>query len=127
MLQEFNVVRCFSCATFQVDMKKMSSNWTCKLCGEKQSLKKVYSTSESAKECREIVKQLNEKRREMEEEVENIPNVMEEEFEYAPNEQEYNASQISQALTQITSESNIQRGPHGKSRWSKYLVKSNEK
>ena len=61
----------------------------------------------------------------MEEEGENIPNDMEEQFEYAPSEQEYNASQISQALTQITSESNIQRGPHG-SRWSKYLVKSNE-
>ena len=126
MPQEFNVVRCFSCQVFQVDMKKISSNWSCKLCGLKQSLKKVYSSSESAKECREIVKQLNEKRREIEE-GENIPADVPEEYEYdEPSEQEFDASQISQALNQITNESNIQRGPQG-SRWSKYLVKSNEK
>ena len=38
MPQEFQVVRCFSCETFNVDIvKKDNSKWQCKLCGEKQS------------------------------------------------------------------------------------------
>lgn len=42
MSQQFNVVKCFQCAMFQVDIDKKSTNkWTCKLCGSKQSLKQV--------------------------------------------------------------------------------------
>jgi hypothetical protein len=42
MPQEFQVLRCFSCETFQVDIvKKSNVKWQCKLCGEKQSIKSV--------------------------------------------------------------------------------------
>lgn len=42
MPQEFHVLQCYSCFTFQVHQVKKSSNkWNCKLCGEKQSIKKV--------------------------------------------------------------------------------------
>ena len=42
MSQIFNVVKCFQCSTFQVDINKKSTNkWTCKICSAKQSLKQV--------------------------------------------------------------------------------------
>ena len=66
MVQEFNVVRCFSCETFQVDQVKKSTNkWTCKMCGEKQSLKQVYFTG-TGKECRLNCQTLNMRRMEAE-------------------------------------------------------------
>ncbi|XP_057307289.1 MRN complex-interacting protein-like [Hydractinia symbiolongicarpus] len=59
MVQEFNVVRCFSCETFQVDqVKKSSQKWTCKICQEKQSLKQIYFQG-NGKECRLNCQQLN--------------------------------------------------------------------
>uniref|UniRef100_A0A672KS07 UPF0544 protein C5orf45 homolog n=1 Tax=Sinocyclocheilus grahami TaxID=75366 RepID=A0A672KS07_SINGR len=44
MVQEFHVLRCFSCQTYQVQQMKKSKTWTCKVCGEKQSVKKVKLT-----------------------------------------------------------------------------------
>lgn len=42
MSQTFNVVRCFQCSIYQVDIdKKSTKKWTCKLCGAKQTLKQV--------------------------------------------------------------------------------------
>uniref|UniRef100_A0AAY4BQI9 MRN complex-interacting protein N-terminal domain-containing protein n=1 Tax=Denticeps clupeoides TaxID=299321 RepID=A0AAY4BQI9_9TELE len=41
MVQEFHVLRCFSCETFQVQQVKKSKKWSCKMCGEKQSAVKV--------------------------------------------------------------------------------------
>ncbi|TST60385.1 MRN complex-interacting protein [Bagarius yarrelli] len=41
MVQEFHVLRCFSCKTFQVQQVKKSKKWSCRMCGEKQSLIKV--------------------------------------------------------------------------------------
>lgn len=42
MSQTFNVVRCYECGVFQVDINKKSTNkWSCKMCGSKQSLKQV--------------------------------------------------------------------------------------
>ena len=63
MPQEFQILRCFSCETFQVDIvKKKNDKWQCKLCGEKQSNKRIYGRAWSAKECREQVQKLNEMR-----------------------------------------------------------------
>ncbi|XP_018572249.1 zinc finger protein 528-like [Anoplophora glabripennis] len=61
MPQEFHVILCYSCNVFQVDIVKKVPKWSCKMCGEKQSVKKVYSKG-SAKECRLHVQELNEKR-----------------------------------------------------------------
>nr|XP_032831777.1 MRN complex-interacting protein isoform X1 [Petromyzon marinus] len=55
---DFQVLRCYACGTFQVHQVKSSSKFTCKMCGEKQSVKKVYAVS-SGKDCRMIVQQLN--------------------------------------------------------------------
>ena len=101
MPQEFQVVRCFSCETFNVDIiKKDNSKWQCKLCGEKQSTKKIYGTAGSAKECREIVQLLNERRGEK---ANAIPDFQQLEVE------------------ESTKVSNITTNGNG-SRWSKYLV-----
>ncbi|GJQ81099.1 putative UPF0544 protein C5orf45 homolog [Trypoxylus dichotomus] len=61
MSQELHVVRCYSCETFQVDIIKKVPKWICKMCGEKQSVKKVYAKG-TGKECREFVKDLNRQR-----------------------------------------------------------------
>lgn len=63
MGQEFQILCCFSCHTFQVDIvKKQNVKWQCKLCGEKQSVKRVFGVASSAKECREMVQDLNRQR-----------------------------------------------------------------
>ncbi|MEE6478570.1 hypothetical protein FKM82_011877 [Ascaphus truei] len=58
MVQEFQVLRCSSCHTFQVQQVKKSKKWNCKLCGEKQSLIKIYGQGSGA-DCRHHVQKLN--------------------------------------------------------------------
>ncbi|KAM4621924.1 MRN complex-interacting protein [Polymixia lowei] len=61
MVQDFRVLECFSCRTFQVHEVKKTKKWTCKMCGEKQSVIKVVSRG-SGRDCRRHVQQLNSKR-----------------------------------------------------------------
>ncbi|VDI70533.1 Hypothetical predicted protein [Mytilus galloprovincialis] len=58
MPQEFNVLQCYKCQTFQVHQVKKSTKWNCKLCGEKQSIKKVLGRG-SGYDCRQHVQKLN--------------------------------------------------------------------
>ncbi|XP_038052478.1 MRN complex-interacting protein-like [Patiria miniata] len=58
MPQEFHVVRCYACQIFQVQQVKKISKWVCKMCGEKQSLKKEYGRG-SGQDCRRHVQRLN--------------------------------------------------------------------
>ncbi|XP_041799832.1 MRN complex-interacting protein [Chelmon rostratus] len=58
MVQEFHVLRCFSCQIFQVQQVKKANRWTCKLCGEKQSLLKEFGRGSGA-DCRLHVQKLN--------------------------------------------------------------------
>ncbi|KAF4521467.1 hypothetical protein B566_EDAN001764, partial [Ephemera danica] len=58
MPQEFHVLRCYSCSVFQVHFVKKSNKWQCKMCNEKQSLKKVYGVG-TGKDCRLHVQKLN--------------------------------------------------------------------
>ncbi|XP_058852800.1 MRN complex-interacting protein isoform X2 [Acipenser ruthenus] len=58
MVQEFHVLRCFSCKTFQVHQVKKCKKWNCKICGEKQSIIKVYGQGSGA-DCRGHVQKLN--------------------------------------------------------------------
>ena len=46
MPQTFHVLRCCRCEVFQVQQEKKVKKWTCKMCGEKQSVLRV-STAES--------------------------------------------------------------------------------
>ena len=45
-----------------------TKKWRCKICGEKQSQRKVYARSEAAKECRKVCQEYNRLRGEREEE-----------------------------------------------------------
>lgn len=58
MPQEFQVLHCYSCDTYQDHQVKKSTKWNCKLCGEKQSIKKVYGRG-SGYDCRQHVQKLN--------------------------------------------------------------------
>ncbi|XP_063407397.1 MRN complex-interacting protein-like [Mytilus trossulus] len=58
MPQEFNVLQCYKCETFQVHQVKKATKWNCKLCGEKQSIKKVCGRG-SGYDCRQHVQKLN--------------------------------------------------------------------
>jgi len=61
MPQVQEVVRCYNCETFQAQIQKKIKKWTCKVCQEKQSLKKVYFTGLGA-ETRKVVMEYNMKR-----------------------------------------------------------------
>ncbi|PZC87199.1 hypothetical protein B5X24_HaOG201435 [Helicoverpa armigera] len=58
MPQVFQVLRCYKCLVFQVHQTKKSNKWECKLCGEKQSIKRHYGIG-TAKDCRLHVQKLN--------------------------------------------------------------------
>ncbi|XP_075209973.1 MRN complex-interacting protein [Lycorma delicatula] len=58
MPQENFVVKCYCCAVFQAHILKNSNQWQCKMCGEKQSVKKVYLQG-TGKDCRKLVQHLN--------------------------------------------------------------------
>ncbi|XP_073424112.1 MRN complex-interacting protein [Dendrobates tinctorius] len=57
-MQEFQVLRCYSCHVFQVQQVKKSKKWSCKLCGEKQTVLRVYGQGSGA-DCRHHVQKLN--------------------------------------------------------------------
>ena len=105
---QFQVLRCFSCQTFNTDIvKKDNRKWTCKICQEKQSVKKVYFVSDSAKDCRLAVQNLNEKRGQLEE------------ASTVSDEDTANASEEN-FLTNVGTDSKILKIHGQKSRWEKY-------
>ncbi|CAM6101938.1 unnamed protein product [Calypogeia fissa] len=59
----YMALQCFSCHHMQVkEVRKSSSSarkWSCAICNEKQSVRKVFSTSDTAKEVRKFVQQFN--------------------------------------------------------------------
>ncbi|XP_033727064.1 uncharacterized protein LOC117316536 [Pecten maximus] len=65
MPQEFQVLRCYQCSTFQVHQVKKAKKWSCKMCGEKQSVIKVFGRGVAA-DCRRHVQKLNSLRGEIE-------------------------------------------------------------
>ena len=107
MPQNFQILRCYSCETFNVDIvKKTNKKWQCKMCGENQSIKHVFGSSDSSKECREIVQQLNQKRGEK---MDEIPATQEQYQEFTETYTE----------SKITKVGNV-------SRWAKYMVEEAE-
>ncbi|KAK6187083.1 hypothetical protein SNE40_006331 [Patella caerulea] len=58
MPQEFHVLQCYKCQTFQVQQVKKVKKWACKMCGEKQSILRVYGHGSGA-DCRRHVQKLN--------------------------------------------------------------------
>ncbi|XP_053319609.1 MRN complex-interacting protein [Spea bombifrons] len=116
MVQEFQVLRCFSCQTFQVHQVKKSKTWNCKLCGEKQSLLKVYGQGSGA-DCRQHVQKLNLLQGEVQQAAEKAVRFDGQEEikeEYKPVEDTPVGTSFSQ-----------EKG-NSVSRWSKYLVQHEE-
>ncbi|XP_023940165.2 uncharacterized protein LOC112047312 [Bicyclus anynana] len=66
MPQVFQVLKCYKCSIFQVHQTKKSNKWKCKVCGEKQSVKRHYGIG-TAKDCRIHVQKLNNMQGNMEE------------------------------------------------------------
>jgi hypothetical protein len=52
-------LKCFECGAFQGSEKKKSAKFACLICHAKQSVRKVYATSELAKDIRLTVQRLN--------------------------------------------------------------------
>ncbi|XP_034399566.1 MRN complex-interacting protein [Cyclopterus lumpus] len=105
MGQDFHVVRCSICQSFQVQQVKKVNKWSCKLCGEKQSLLKEFGRGSGA-DCRRQVQKLNALR----------GAVME--------KQEHNTWSLwkqVEADRQNVPEQQDQVKQTGSSRWSKYL------
>ncbi|CAM8882832.1 unnamed protein product [Rhodiola kirilowii] len=59
MASTFIAVQCFQCLTMQVKMKNRSNKWSCVVCNEKQSVRKVYAHSSMAKDVRKFVQSFN--------------------------------------------------------------------
>ena len=76
------------------------------MCGEKQSIKHVYGTSDSPKECREIVQQMNQQRGEK---IDEITEVQDQSQGYQETYKE----------SKITKVGNV-------SRWAKYMVEETD-
>ena len=107
MPQEFQILRCYSCETFNVDIvKKTITKWQCKMCGEKQSIKHVYGTSSSAKDCREMAQALNEKRGEKADEIPNFDENFDDDTSFLQDSKIIKTGSVS--------------------RWAKFLVKPPE-
>ncbi|CAN0095645.1 unnamed protein product [Ectocarpus sp. 13 AM-2016] len=55
----FLALRCFSCQVFQVNQRTKSGKWKCRMCGEGQSIVKVWGRGGHAKDVRGLVMALN--------------------------------------------------------------------
>ncbi|XP_046968349.1 MRN complex-interacting protein [Vanessa cardui] len=71
MPQIFQVLRCYKCSVFQVHQTRKDNKWVCKICGEKQSVKRHYGIGTS-KDCRTHVQKLNKLRGDQEQTSVNI-------------------------------------------------------
>ncbi|XP_030639004.1 MRN complex-interacting protein [Chanos chanos] len=117
MVQEFHVLRCFSCETFQVQQVKKSKKWTCKMCGEKQSVIKEYGRGTGA-DCRRHVQKLNSLRGNLlEEENQRAWTQWEKEGEYWSEEEHGDEAQTCEQQAEAVAES----------RWSKYVEQAEKR
>ncbi|XP_043982541.1 MRN complex-interacting protein isoform X2 [Gambusia affinis] len=119
MVQDFHVVRCFRCQSFQVQQVKKAKKWSCKLCGEKQSLLKEFGCGSGA-DCRRHVQTLNAMRgAKMEEQEAQAWSLCEQEEEEQQEEEEEEEQQEEEEEEQQRTGDQVR--PAQVSRWSKYL------
>ncbi|XP_050960375.1 MRN complex-interacting protein [Labeo rohita] len=116
MVQEFHVLRCFSCQTFQVQQVKKSKKWTCKVCGEKQSLIKEFGRGTAA-DCRRHVQKLNALRGQM------LEVNSEQLLSQGEPDENYGSEDVNESLVQ--NHKSEQEVAHV-SRWSKYTDQTAE-
>ncbi|XP_044060970.1 MRN complex-interacting protein isoform X2 [Siniperca chuatsi] len=120
MVQEFHVLQCFSCQSFQVQQVKKVNRWSCKLCGEKQSLLKEFGRG-SAADCRRHVQKLNAVRGAMMEEQERNTWSLWKQVEADGEDEPEEHDQVTQTQVTQTQVTQTQVTKTQVSRWSKYL------
>ncbi|XP_009559915.2 MRN complex-interacting protein [Cuculus canorus] len=108
------VLRCCSCLRFQVQQAKRSGKWSCSVCGQRQTVQKVYGQG-SGLDCRRHVQKLNLLQGEAEEAIGWTFRYIEESI----NDSKNTGAQHEDSLVQ-------QEGRAEVSRWSKYLDKESE-
>ncbi|KAL7714696.1 MRN complex-interacting protein N-terminal domain-containing protein [Entamoeba marina] len=75
MPQEFVLLQCYSCFMFQVHIRNKAKKFACKVCGAKQSYRKILAISDKAKDLRKVCGEYNKQRIEEVEEFD--PNAIE--------------------------------------------------
>ncbi|XP_069725250.1 MRN complex-interacting protein isoform X2 [Phaenicophaeus curvirostris] len=108
------VLRCCSCRRFQAQQAKRSGKWSCSVCGQRQTVQKVYGQG-SGLDCRHHVQKLNLLQGEAEEAIGWTSGCIEE----SVNDNKNTGAQREDSLVQ-------QEGRAEVSRWSKYLDKESE-
>ncbi|KAK9163952.1 hypothetical protein Syun_004854 [Stephania yunnanensis] len=64
----FVALQCCQCSTMQVKQKKKSTNkWSCVICNQKQSVRKIYAQGFQAKDVRKFVQNFNTSRQSLDE------------------------------------------------------------
>jgi len=59
MVRVFIGVRCCDCSKFQAHIQNKKRKFTCKICGKKQSIRKIYVKSNRAQDVTPIIQQLS--------------------------------------------------------------------
>ncbi|XP_027925070.1 uncharacterized protein LOC114182400 [Vigna unguiculata] len=55
----FIALQCYQCSTMQVKQKKSSNKWSCAVCNQKQSVRRVFAQGFMAKDVRKFVQDFN--------------------------------------------------------------------
>lgn len=58
-MPQFYALQCFQCEQYQVTQARKDKKFTCKLCGAKQSVRRIFARSHAAKDVRLFIQQLN--------------------------------------------------------------------
>ncbi|XP_075983871.1 uncharacterized protein LOC142981683 [Anticarsia gemmatalis] len=114
MPQTFQVLRCYKCLVFQVHQTKKSIKWECKLCGEKQSIKRHYGIG-TGKDCRIHVQKLNSLRGEIDE------------LKCGQMARNQDSDEASESESLELQECNFQPAAVKDSKWSNYVEQQEEK
>nr|XP_026484451.1 MRN complex-interacting protein [Vanessa tameamea] len=109
MPQIFQVLRCYRCSVFQVHQTRKDNKWVCKICGEKQSVKRHYGIGTS-RDCRTHVQKLNKLRGDQEQTSVNTVDSEDSEYDESINNTNPNIDDR-KALVKINKES----------KWSAYI------
>nr|XP_054757253.1 uncharacterized protein LOC129263363 [Lytechinus pictus] len=109
MPQDFHVIRCFACLVFQVHQVKKKPKWQCKMCGEKQSVRKVYGKG-AGKDCRLLVQSLNM----------TAGQITDEDTELSSSNPLVEENEMSQMTETKLHLDNITKCPQPSSRWNRY-------
>mmetsp|Transcript_14214 Transcript_14214/g.19756 ORF Transcript_14214/g.19756 Transcript_14214/m.19756 type:complete len:206 (+) Transcript_14214:69-686(+) len=111
---EYVAARCFKCATFQSMRRLKLRTFKCKLCNEKQSLKKIYAISDHAKDIRKVVQDLN------------MHRMVEKDIKYDKAAKVSSSSSYEGQGRRCLVENQISMNPSRKSKWDAYMPQNDQ-